>query len=435
VKLNRVRTIIILFSVVLSPANAFAALPVDRNAGINDTVWYDPTAAALCSAAGTGAPGGTVGTIGGTGNPQKVWNWLRSQGLGPMQAAGLMGNMNTESGFSPTRQQDSVPFPGLAWGLAQWQDNRRAKLAAIIQAQPDVSQYYAAQYGGHLDPATGLPPGVPLAANDKLILIELNYLLQESKARSVGPLALQNGFSGGNEWATLGAQPSIEKATFFWNYSFEVSGDSAAAITANRVSKAIEFYNLFSGSTATAADAGVTADSSCAGGSSTATSASCIQADAATQALCNTIVAYAWPNYRGSGYMTLKPEYAQAITQAPTNRYVGGPPPGVDCGGFVTTAMIGSGFAPTYNAGNGNTIAQEVWAKANWQFLGAASTINPADLHPGDVAISDHHTFMWVGTIPGFGGKIASASQTDRSPMADSSQSPTESGFNWYRKK
>ncbi|MEI6481544.1 MAG: hypothetical protein WCO19_04550, partial [Candidatus Saccharibacteria bacterium] len=163
----------------------------------------------------------------------------------------------------------------------------------------------------------------------------------------------------------------------------------------------------------------------------------------------STALLYAWPNYRAAPYTIKKPEYSAAVDKAQAaGRYVGGGQyPGVDCGGFVTTVMLDSGFEPNYNYGSnkngsGATPVQLAWLRNNWQSLGRGNTLSTAKLQPGDVAqrvtssgSSDGHTFMFVGTQPGFGSSIASASyKIWRSPMAGK-ESPTASDIEWFRKK
>jgi lysophospholipase L1-like esterase len=146
-----------------------------------------------------------------------------------------------------------------------------------------------------------------------------------------------------------------------------------------------------------------------------------------------TVKAYAWPDHKGRGFTEKMPAYAEAIERAKTEgRYVGND--GVDCGGFVTTLMIDSGFEPRYNfdGKGGPTDTQKQWLDANWESLGSVSST--ADLRPGDVAWYPGHTFVFVGTIDGFNSQIASASNGQRSPMAGR-ESLTGSGAVWYRKK
>ena len=153
--------------------------------------------------------------------------------------------------------------------------------------------------------------------------------------------------------------------------------------------------------------------------------------------LSQMVLAYAWPTYHSSPYLTKKPAYASAVRKAQSQgKYVGGCS-GVDCGAFVTILMNNSGFEPRYNySGRGGaTATQQEWAEANWKKLGTGSSIDVGSLQPGDVAINGgDHTFVYVGTIPGFHSKIASASLCGRAPMAGS-ESPTDPSMTWYRKR
>jgi len=157
--------------------------------------------------------------------------------------------------------------------------------------------------------------------------------------------------------------------------------------------------------------------------------------------LAQTIFAYAWPDYHAADYTTEKPEYAAAVKRAVgQGRYVGGGQyPGVDCGGFVTTLMVDSGFEPKYNnSGKGGATPEQLaWLQANWQSLGSATSIDTGKLQPGDVAMSSGHTFVYAGDIPNFHSptKVASASYSIwRAPMAGH-EGLSMAGFSWFRKK
>ena len=109
---------------------------------------------------------------------------------------------------------------------------------------------------------------------------------------------------------------------------------------------------------------------------------------------------------------------------------------GADCGGFVTRLVTDSGWDPAYNHNGkgGPTPTQKAWLDDNWENLGKGNVIDTGTLRPGDVAMLPGHTFIYVGDIPGFGSKIASASLCQRAPMAGS-ESITASNTTWYRKK
>ena len=157
--------------------------------------------------------------------------------------------------------------------------------------------------------------------------------------------------------------------------------------------------------------------------------------------LADTTKAYAWPTYKGLTIAATTAWQDASQKARSEGRYIGGiQHPGIDCGGFVTTLLVDSGFAPNYNyggklsAGAGATPTQRAWADANWENLGPGSKINVADLQPGDVAHLPGHTFVFVGNIDGFESNIASASLDERAPMAGK-ESLTAGNTTWYRQK
>jgi N-acetylmuramoyl-L-alanine amidase len=195
---------------------------------------------------------------------------------------------------------------------------------------------------------------------------------------------------------------------------------------------------LAGGATATPAAAAATTsaqgNSSCAGSSAVLGNA------------VQTAINYAWPDYHQAPYLAFKPSYRAAIDKAIANHeYVGGGAnPGVDCGGFVTRVMRDSGADPNYNDANSNTDAQKAYMDRHpekYQNLGTqAGTTN---LQPGDIAINDEHTYIYVGNQPGFNGNSASSSfsttgRSWRTPMASPAygfSGDSTNPFTWYRLK
>jgi len=171
---------------------------------------------------------------------------------------------------------------------------------------------------------------------------------------------------------------------------------------------------------------------------STPTSSTC--AGSVSGNTVQTAVNYAWPDYHAPNYLELKPSYATAVQAAQAaGKYVGGGAnPGVDCGGFVTRVMQDSGLDPNYGGG-GNTRSQQQYMRDHAELYEQIIPKSTADLQPGDIAINDGHTYMYVGTVAGFNSPVASASFSEnntswRSPMAGK-ETPASPQFNWYRHK
>lgn len=423
------RVVLIFIAVLygaLLPVETFA---IDNPFYSSNDIHYFDSSATKCSA-------GEV-TLSGKDNRQKIYNFLTSKGLNPQQAAGVLGNLQAEAGFSPTRHEQShSDFNKGGYGIAQWTFGRRTALKAHLdRTEPAlVASYYNDNYGGAVNVADGYVPKnsetgdlMPLADNDALLTAELNFLFDETSSRKISgkTQSVTTANVGENEWEALKKATSVEDATKIWLYNFEIPANIAqAAIDRSKTAQTI-LAELAAESTTTAANGG------------------CLDTTSGDiTALQATVKLYAWPDYHSSGYVTLKSEYADAIAKAASlGKYVGGVRyRGVDCGGFVTRVMIDSGFEPNYNAAGGFTGIQKEWLDENWENLGKGNTIDTATLKSGDVAMRPGHTFMFAGTnIEGFGTKtllwkgVASASLDERAPMAGI-ESLTDSKITWYRK-
>lgn len=409
----------------------------------NDIFFYDPTYQSVC------APGG--GQLVGDTTKEKIWNFFIANDLSPEQAAGIMGNMEEESRFSPTVQQarganlwDSEY--NKAWGLVQWDGGRRYSapnggiLGTLREEKSHLVKYLGSEYGGfdQTEPSESFPE----ADYNEMLLFQLDYLMQESMSRDHRP---GEGFDGSsdNEWERLKEQSTARKAAIYWHWAFERSSDSPSQIT-ERLDAAEAILEEF-GKDLSAAGSGT---------------ASC----APVSGLQELTLQYAWPDYRNPRTESLeraaKPTdaYAKAINDLPNSAYTGGCVTvggvnycGIDCGAFVTRLVIDSGYDPEYNYGGdrgdgaGNTADQERWLGDNWQSLGRGGSFSTDELRPGDVAMvtgtERNHTFIFVGEIEGFGENgatpgVASASigASWRAPMAGS-ESLTDPGFTWYRRK
>jgi len=434
----------ITFGVVGDTTKVFAQTEPTFDQGFfsgNDIFFYDPTYQAVC--AGGGLVGGST--------KEKIWNFFIANGLSPEQAAGIMGNMQEESGFIPSNYQGIEEFNlwesgtyNKAWGLVQWDGGRRYSspdggiLGTLRKEKPDLEKYTAFKYDTIGEPNEEFPA----ADFDAMLLFQLDYLMQESMSREHRP---GEGFDGSsdNEWERLKEQSTARKAAIYWHWAFERSSDSPSQIT-ERLDAAEEILAEF-GKDLSAAGSGT---------------ASC----APVSGLQELTLQYAWPDYRDPRTESLeraaKPTdaYAKAIDDLPDSAYTGGCVTvsgvnycGIDCGAFVTRLVIDSGYDPEYNYGGdrgdgaGNTTDQEAWLNDNWDPIGKGGSFSTDELRPGDVAmvtgVNRNHTFIYVGEIEGFGENgatpgVASASigQWWRAPMAGS-ESLTDSDFTWYRRK
>lgn len=426
------RSLLIFIAVLYS-----ALVPVQTGAvdnlfySSNDIHYYDEKAT-KCAA------GELV--LSGKDNRQKIYNFLTKKGLNSHQAAGVLGNIQHESGYSPTRHEESHnDFNKGGYGLAQWTFGRRTALKAHLdRTVPElVTTYYNDNYGGAVRSSDGFIPKhsssgelMPLTDNDALLSAELNFLYDETSSRKITSKtqSVTTAKQGENEWEALKKATSVEDATKIWLYNFEIPANiEQAAVTRAQAAQTI------------LAELGAEAS-----GGTTASTPNCLDTTSGdVTALQATVKLYAWPEYHKPNYVTLKPEYQAAVTKAAASGgYVGGILyRGVDCGGFVTRVMIDSGFEPNYNMLKGATAVQRQWLDANWENIGNGDTIDTATLKPGDVAMRPGHTFMFAGTnIDNFGTTtagwkgVASASLDERAPMAGV-ENLTDSKVTWYRKK
>lgn len=404
-------TLIALASLMVVTSAPGLVLAVDDKGffGTNDIIFYSSEKS--CVAGSSGALVAGDGTNPKTVEEVKkvIWGFLLGKGLSPEQTAGLMGNIQQESGFRPEAVEGGN---GIGFGIVQWSFGRRTNLEAAAAKQ-----------------------GVPASS----LAFQLEYMFQESTARTaiklnaIPPLKWGGSSYTGSEWEGMKQQPDVISATLYWHGNFERSADDV-----NKLSNRIKFAE------AILADPNINTVGPTG-------SAKCGVAD--TSSFMSTVKSYAWPEYHPHPYTAMQPAYVTALNKAKAEgRYIGGDAtPGIDCGGFVTTLMIDSKYEPGYNyeglfaKGAGITDTQEKWLQANWEVFGKGNAVNVVDLKAGDVAMQPGHTFVFVGDKgnkpEGFDGIVASASirgsgsvDLQRAPMAGR-ENPNQSDITWYRKK
>ena len=414
---------------IITPVSAVSDAVIDKMNSI-ESYYYNPEGKLKC----TPNYQGDV-TVAGSTAEEKIWSALTSF-LTPEQAAGVMGNLVSESGLNPARHEtqylnkypnfdlSSDPKTSYGIGLAQWSFSRRISVYNFIKSRaPELIKYLDdGQTYGRLSGAEFVEKAGEEVAN-QLISLEIEYLRDEIN----------------NTYPAIKSANTVASATETFLRDYERPKNPTLVSHPDRLPQAEGIYSRLSGKTIEV-HATASGDPDC-------TNASDITTSGDAGSLQSLVMEYAWDTYHSPTFTDRKPAYAEAVTRRlAAGKYVGGSVNGVagiDCGGFVTTLMQESGFAPDYNSGNGNTAIQETWVRTNgWQLLNAnpGTPVDTSVLQPGDVAFTTGHTFVYVGNIPGFHSNIASASygsDSGRAPMAGH-ESLTKNGkgetVRWYRK-
>lgn len=444
-------------------ASALADLEFLKLNGLNK---YNPY---LCEAKSVTDGSVDVGT--GTERLQ-IWRYLRQRGLSAEQAAGVMGNMQAESGFIVTRFQRDENFNpwnntygpnriGYGFGLVQWDGPRRfdpksesgkpgdggGVLGALYKKHPDLVKYMSNHYNYNARPAAKNEIGPENLT--KILVNQMDFLYQESsksrKIQNLSPELSADGVRvGENEWKALQKTKSVRSAAALWLINFERPANMFGKID-ERTRMAQKHYDEFK-DTPVSVTAGANADVN----DPSLDSDGCSD-PSQSSGECGTfnecVLKYAHKQPHSAPYYEMMPDYEAAVKAAQKKGlYVGGCTgggeckPGIDCGGFVTLLIRNSGHESgyNYNGKGGNTVKQKEWLDENWTRLGNGASISSGSLKAGDVAMQPGHTFAYVGDVgEGFKSKIASASigpGSWRTPMAGL-ESVTDPSITWYRKK
>jgi len=213
------------------------------------------TIAGSCECQSTGAGGGT-GDLSGKDNKQKIWNYLNSKGLTPFQVAGIMGNMQAESGGTFDPRIVEFGFPNSAGVISRpgkpetWDDN----------VPPDKNKNGQPGYGLVQFTFPTIKQGLRdwAAKNGKKggdLGIQLDYLWNEM---TVG---VYKGL-----YQKMKDTKTIEEASDLFLYQYEKPAERLRAATSIvRKANAKKIFDEFSGTTAPSAStsSGSSSTSSC----------------------------------------------------------------------------------------------------------------------------------------------------------------------------
>ena len=137
----------------------------------------------------------------GSDTAEKIWNYFTSQGFSKEATAGVMGNLQQESGLNP----EIVGSNGRPYGLAQWLGSRRTNLEKQAKEK-----------------------GVKLSD----IKYQLDFLIEEMKGINFGSKSFED-FKNIKD---------VSQAAYLFENYFERSGGSALA---NRLKFAESFYSQY----------------------------------------------------------------------------------------------------------------------------------------------------------------------------------------------
>jgi hypothetical protein len=86
--------------------------------------------------------GGGAPSVSGSTNAEKIWNFFSGKGMSSGAIAGIMGNLQQESGLNPNAQN-----PNGAFGIAQWMGGRKTGLQKYAQSNGLEANSLEAQLG------------------------------------------------------------------------------------------------------------------------------------------------------------------------------------------------------------------------------------------------------------------------------------------------
>ncbi len=231
-----INTGIILITAVILAIQPQISLALNFNTfySENDVLFYDPEDEEIFEVnCITGAA--PVTELIGKDNREKIWNYFMTKGLTKEQTAGVLGNLQAESGFNPGRQESEKTWPNGGYGIAQFTGDNRTAIVNYIKdklGNDFLNNYYHSSYGGPVTESSGfVPGGMPIEANDKLLLTQLNFLVDRAKSgtiyRSTAETIRDKGWldkdtaRGDKQWDALKKQKTIRHAATLWLYELE----------------------------------------------------------------------------------------------------------------------------------------------------------------------------------------------------------------------
>ncbi|HEY3003097.1 MAG TPA: phage tail tip lysozyme [Kribbellaceae bacterium] len=340
---------------------------------------------------GCGCGGGSNGPLVGNDNQQKAFNFLIGKGYTKEQSAGVVGNMIVESvGVNPMEKQ-GTPYGdhtssaevldyGGGWGIVQWTPPSKminpSRNAGKSFQEIDTLEY------------------------------QLDFLWRQLEGQTVIP----EGAAG----QALKAATSVEQASdaFAGKYERFLGHEDPSSPTYDERRKMARAVLQKFG-------AGAPGTPDAAGGCQV------------TGEIAQTALSLAWDTKgHGINQSDAKPTYQQAMP-----KYNPGPAaahnyPYSDCGVFVATTVRMS-FDPNYQE-RGTTLQMQYVRAHPDKYQIIEDPKSTAQLQPGDIMLSDHHTYIYTGDYQGGDGKYNAASASWACESGQCAQAHVPQASTWY---
>lgn len=174
--------------------------------------------------------------VSGDSNAEVVWNVLRYKGLTAEQAAGVLGNLESESGILPQHLEKDNPMTSISTDYtADVNANNISAHDFINNIQPDKYR--------HFGPGYGLAQWTTVDRKERL------YAATKGKGKPIDDLQTQAAFlldepGMENVIAALKNQSSVEDASWLWLSRWE-KPDKMDEERPERASNAQKYYNMF----------------------------------------------------------------------------------------------------------------------------------------------------------------------------------------------
>lgn len=400
--IKRLTILVAIFSQLLAPA-AFAktTLPAQYETEFsqNDIVFYQPSSRSGRTVCGSGEI-----VISGDTVEEMIWSGLTSF-MTEEQAAGVMGNMQSESGFNPARHEESMlsahpnfdlfsnPSISYGIGLIQWSFGRRINVMNHIQgANSSLLRYFDEPYtySHHILGAQFLNlAGKQDTAN--LISIELDFLKNELNTHA--------------SYRGIFNTTTVAEATDFFLRHVEIPRNPDSLV-GTRTSQAQAIYDRFAGTTP-----GDPIGDGC--------------EEELGNSIAEVAVKLAWPNQDGTCdnggsiidwrtrksdcYDDIKPAYKQAVESLVGPKDLSYYQ---DCGHFASAVIRSSGADPGFPGGGTSTMLSYLQSHTEkWEEI--SNLGNTSNLQAGDVFVLSGHIMIYTGNVSSYGNN-ASASQGER---------------------